>query len=209
MSDFEPWQKYPDLTRDRLSVIATIIRDVRHSCVILHDPDEGDGPWGLGCRAYERICFAIRRATLLYNWLQIIPEKSSLAFSFAIGNVPFRFYRGDPDEPPFHYQSKSYGETNYIQLHLALDMGNIKSLDGVFRLAVETNDLEVSTVTLVETDVDGSPINSYLVPFDEGATNLVSIQATPPVDLPPVVAEPLGKEEETKKREKGHGIGSA
>ena len=53
MSNFEPWQKYPDLTRDRLSVIATIIRDVRHRCVMLHEPDEGDGPWSLGCRAYE------------------------------------------------------------------------------------------------------------------------------------------------------------
>jgi hypothetical protein len=212
MSNFEPWKKYPDLTRDRLSVIATMIRDVRHGCVLLHDPNEGDGPWSLGCRAYERICHAIRKASLTYNWAKILPEKSSLGFSFAIGNVPFRFYRGDPEEPPSHYQSRSYGEIRQIQLCLALDMGDIQSLDGVLRLAVEITDLEVSAVTLVEMDGDGSPIDSYQITFDEGDTNLVSIEAPPPIVTPPAIAEPLQKEEEKKeddeKRERGHGIGS-
>ena len=158
------------------------------------------------CRAYERTCAAIRKAAITYNWLRILPEKSSLGFSFAVGNVPFRFYRGDPEEPPFHYQSKSYGEIHHIQLLLALDSG-FHSLDGVLRLAVETNNLEVSTVTLVEMDGDGNPLDSYQIPFNEGESNLVSIQTPPPVDLPPVVAEPLKKEDE-KKRERGHGIGS-
>jgi hypothetical protein len=213
MSNFEPWQKYPDLTRDRLSVIATIIRDVRHRCVMLHEPDEGDGPWSLGCRAYERICFAIGKASVMHNWIKRLPEKSSLAFSFAIGNVPFRFYRGNPDDPPFHYQAKSYGEVHHIQLCLALDLGgDITALDGVLRLAVEISNLEVSTVTLVEMDSDGNPVDSYLIPFDEGDTNVVSIEAPPSIVTPPAIAEPLQKEEEKKeddeKRERGHGIGS-
>ena len=97
MDSFEPWREDPDLTRDRLSVIATIIRDVRHDCVMLHEPDEGDGPWSLGCRAYERIGFVILKVNDNDNWLKTLPEKSALAFSFAIGNVPFRFYRGNPE----------------------------------------------------------------------------------------------------------------
>ena len=114
---------------------------------LLHEPDEGDGPWSLGCRAYERICFAIRKASSIYNWLKILNEKSSLAFSFAVGNVPFRFYRGNPEEPPSHYQSKSYGEVHHIQLCLELELGGeLMSLDGVLRLAVEIRDLEVSMV---------------------------------------------------------------
>jgi hypothetical protein len=180
---------------------------------MLHDPDEGDGAWSLGCRAYERIGFAIRKANITYNWLKTLPEKSALAFSFAIGNVPFRFYRGNAEEPPFHYQSKSYGEVHHVQLCLALDLGGeITALEGVLRLAVEISELEVSTVTLVEVDSDGKPIDSYVIPFDEGNNNIVSIEAPPPIITPPAIAEPLEQEEEkrdaSEKRERGYGIGS-
>jgi hypothetical protein len=206
MNSFEPWQKYPDLTREHLSIIATIIRDVRHRCVLLHEPDEGDGPWSLGCRAYERTCAAIRKTAIKHDWLRILPETSSLGFSFAIGNVPFRFYRGDPEEPPYHYQLKSYGEINHLQLCLALDTG-FHQIDGALRLAVETDgSAEVSAVTLVEVDSGGNPRDSYQIPFDEGESNVVTIE-TPPVDLPPVTAEPL-KKEEGEKRKKSHGLGS-
>ena len=206
MGNFEPWRKYPDLTKDRLSVIATIIRDVRHGCVLLHEPAKGDGPWGLGCRAYERTCAAIRKAVIRYDWLRILPETSSLGFSFAVGNVPFRFYRGDPDELPYHYQLKSYGEIHHLQLLLALDTG-FQEIDGALRFAVETDgSQEVSSVTLVEVDRGGNPRDSYQIPFDEGESNVVTIE-TPPVDLPPVTAEPL-KKEEGEKRKKSHGLGS-
>src|SRR5260370_32398199 len=152
MSNFEPWQKYSDLTRDRLSVIATIIRDVQHGVVLLHQPDNVDGPWSLGCRAYERICAAIRKAAIIYNWLRILPETSSLGFSFATGNVPFRFYRGNPEEPPYNYQFKSYVEVHHLQLCFALDNG-FHVIDGILRLAVDTDgNGEVSSVTLVEMD---------------------------------------------------------
>jgi hypothetical protein len=206
MSNFEPWQKYHDLAKDRLSIVATIIRDVRHGVVLLHEPAQGDGPWSLGCRAYERICAALRKAAIKYSWLRILPEASTLGFSFAIGNVPFRFYRGNPDEPPSHYQFKSYGEIHHLQLCLALDTG-FHDMDGVLRLAVETDDTtEVSAVTLVEMDNGGNPRESYQIAFDEGDSNVVSIQ-TPPVDLPPVIAEPL-KKEDGEKRKKDHGLGS-
>lgn len=206
MGSFEPWRKYPYLTTDRLSVIATIIRDVRHACVLLYEPAEGDGPWSLGCRAYERTCAAIRKAAITYNWLRILPETSALGFSFAIENVPFRFYRGDPEEPPYHYQLKSYGELHHLQLCLALDTG-FHEIDGALRFAVETDEsAEVSSVTLVQVDMAGNPRDSYQVPFDEATSNVVTIE-TPPVELPPVTAEPL-KKEEGEKRKKSHGFGS-
>jgi hypothetical protein len=206
MSTFEPWQKYPDLTKDCLSTIANIIRRVRREVVALHEPNHGDGPWSLGCRAYERSCAAIREAAGSYDWLLILPETHSLGFSFAIGSVPFRFYRGNPDEPPYNYQFKSYGEIHHLQLWLDLDRG-LRPIDSVLRLAVETDGVgEVSAVTLVEMDDGGNPTGSWQVPFDEGDSNVVSIQ-TPPVDLPPVVAEPLTKEED-EKRKKKNGLGS-
>jgi hypothetical protein len=130
----------------------------------------------------------------------------SLGFSFAIGQVPFRFYRGNPDEPPYNYQFKSYGELHHLQLCLELGSG-FHSIDNVLRLAVETDGGgEVSSVTLVVMDEGGNPRESWRIPFDEGDTNVVSIQ-TPPVDLPPVIAEPLKKEED-QKRKKENGLSS-
>ena len=90
---------------------------------------------------------------------------------------------------------------------MALDSG-FHEIDGVLRLAVETDGShEVSAVTLVEMDDGGNLRQSYQIPFDEGDSNVVFIQ-TPPVDLPPVIAEPLTKEEDGEKRKKGHGFGS-
>jgi len=195
-----------DCSRKRLSTIADIIRRVRQDVVALHEPENGDGAWSLGCRAYERTCDAIKKAAVTYEWLTILPETSSLGFSFALGAVPCRFYRGDPEEPPYHYQTKSYGEIHHLQLCLELDRG-FHSIDGVLRLAVETDGSGgVMAVTLVEMDEGGNAKETWQVPFDEGDSNVISIQ-TPPVELPPVVAEPLEKPEDGK-RKKNNGIGS-
>src|SRR6267378_5374948 len=97
---FEPWTKYPSLTQDRLIIVANLIRDVRHEAVLAHEPGRGDTNWGLGTRVYERTCFKLTSVAPEYSeWLFILPETKGLQFSFAIGSVPFRFYRGKPDEP--------------------------------------------------------------------------------------------------------------
>ena len=65
-----------------------------------------------------------------------------------------------------------------------------------------------------ELGVDGTPIDSYVIPFDEHSTNIISIEAPPPVVMPPAIAEPLETEGERKKKdeerklERGHGFGS-
>ncbi|MGB9256333.1 MAG: hypothetical protein WCC25_15960 [Candidatus Korobacteraceae bacterium] len=206
MNGFEPWVKNPDLTRSRLSTIASIIRNVRHEAVLLHEPQNGDDAWSLGCRAYARTRDAIKKAAGTYDWLKILPETTWLGFSFAIGASPCRFYRGDPEEPPYHYQSKSYGEIHQIQLCLDLDQG-FPPVDGVLRLAVETDGSgEVLAVTLVEVDKGGNAKNSWQIPVDPAQCNVISIQ-TPPVEFPPVVAEPLEKLED-EKRKRNDGIGS-
>ena len=38
MSNFEPWSKYPDLSHERLSALANIIRSVRREAVTRHEP---------------------------------------------------------------------------------------------------------------------------------------------------------------------------
>lgn len=204
-NDFLPWEKYPDLTEERLRVIAEIIRSVRAGAVGLHEPHNGDGEWCLGCRSYERTCFALRQAAEEHSWLNIMPETKALQFSFSIGSVPFRFYKGDPEDPPSHYWALTYGELHCIQLSLALE--GMPPIDRVLRLAVETGpDREVAAVTLVECDEQGDVKNAYSIPLRRENVNVVIMQA-PAVDLPPVVAQPLPEHSEQKKN-KDDGINS-
>src|ERR1700679_2392865 len=93
--DFKPWEKYPGLKAEYLSRIATLIRDVRQGCVDLFEPEKGDTTWSLGCRVYKRTFFAIKElAKTEKSWLGINREFHALQFSFNIGPVPLRFYRG-------------------------------------------------------------------------------------------------------------------
>jgi hypothetical protein len=196
--DFVPWIKYPDLTEARLQILAEEIRSVRHTAILAHEPHRGDGDWGLGCRAYERTCFAIREASKRHSWLRINPEQKLLQFSFSVGSIPIRFYKGEPDDPPSHYLGHTYGELRHIQF--SLDLGNRPPVDRVLRLAVETGvDREVSAITLVECNEASEIENTFSIPFEARINNVMSMQA-PAVDLPPVIAEPLSDQSPNKKK---------
>jgi hypothetical protein len=129
-------------------------------------------------------------------------EPENLRFSFAIGSVPFRFYKGRPDDPPDHYLITTYGELHHLQTALALE--GLRPLDKILRLAIETDALrEVSSVTFVETDEAGNVTETYPIPFDIEQSNVASLLAKP-VNLPPPTLEPLKKEEEeNRKRRQG------
>lgn len=198
MSEFLPWIKYSPLTQDRLSTIANIIRHVRREAVVLHDPMGGDNEWSLGCRVYARTCHCIRVAAGDHQWLRILPEAENLSFSFAIGSIPFRFYRGKPDDPPGRYLIKTYGELH--QLQTALEIEGLRPLDKTLRLAVETDaSREVSGVSFVEMDEAGNVTETYGIPFDIELSNITPIQVKP-VDLPPPTLEPLKDEEQGKQK---------
>lgn len=206
MSTFEPWEKFPDLTLERLTAVANLVVEVRQGVLQDLKPDKGDGPWSFGCLSYERMCHAIKKATGEYGWLSILQESRSLEFSFAIGSVPLRFYRGLPDDPPPNYQFKSYGELQHIQFRL--ELSGLPPIDSVLRLAIETKgDGTASVITLVEMDAEGHPTATFEIPLDNEVGNVVPIQ-TPPVDLPPAVAEPLRKHSEQERKRKDNGISS-
>jgi hypothetical protein len=197
MSDFQPWSKYPSLTRERLSIIANIIRRVRSETVMLHDPLAGDNEWSLGCRAYSRICFAIRSAAKQYAWLTTLHESEELRFSFVIGEIPFRFYTGEPDDPPGRYIFRTFGELQHLQSMLPIE--GLRTLDKILRLAIETDSQrEVTSVTLVEMDQSGQATEKYSIPFDVIQSNVEPLQVKP-IDLPPPTVEPL-KDEETQRK---------
>ncbi|MGI4829833.1 MAG: hypothetical protein ACRYFU_16805 [Janthinobacterium lividum] len=192
--EFEPWMKYPDLTEDRLVAVANEIRHVRSECVMLHRPEDGDGNWCLSCRVYERTFRTITRLSSELDWLKINSELNALQFSFRIGSVPLRFYKGRPKDPPSRYLTHSDGEIAAIQLCLALEGTPVG--DTVVRLAVAVGaDLEVSSISLVEIDEYMEPIAVYRVPVQVHVTNVVPMQA-PPVSMPPAIAAPRKREQQ-------------
>lgn len=187
---FNPWDRYPPLTQERLELTADLIRVARRETVLLHDTAAGDNAWSLGCRVYARSCFAIRNAARTYDWLKVVAELDGLSFTFAIGGVPLRFFRGDPDDPPSRYLAISFGELRQLQLNL--DDG--VSTDRLIRIAVETIVTgEASDITLVEMDEAGNVTDTYLIAqqgrMSQVSGNVVPLQ-TRPVELPPVTLEP-------------------
>jgi hypothetical protein len=193
-SNFVPWEKYPDLTPERLTFIASLIRDVREGVAEEHSPELGDGPWGFGCRAYERTCFAFSGASETQTWLTILPCKDApLRFAFAVGNIPFRFYRGDPQEPPSRYLETTHEEIRHWQLALDLDM---VSKEALLRIAVETDATgRAKTITVVEMNELKSVAGSYSIPFATQRVTVVPFRSRP-VETPAPTVEPLGEPQE-------------
>lgn len=184
MDTFEPWVAYPPLTQVRLSTVATLLRDVRQKTVDKHESTDGDSEWSLGCRIYSRSCFAISQAAANYDWLRILDEREVLRFTFAIGNTPLRFYKGNADDPPGKYMETTFAELNQQQLTLEID--GISLRDVVLRLAIETDEARLaSRVILIEMNESGSITNTYEIPFNAEGSNVVPM-VVPPVSLPPV-----------------------
>ena len=198
IAEIEPWLKYPDLTQSRLTVLANEIRRVRSECVALHQPEVGDGDWSLGCRVYQRTFFAIKELAKTVDWLTINQELKALQFSFSVGSVPLRYYKGDPDDPPSRYLMHSDGELQHIQL--CFEFEGLPSANTILRLAVDVDAVrQASSVSLVEIDEFKEVIGKYRIPFDAQTTTNLRPMQTPPVNMPPIVAEPLKKETNEEK----------
>jgi hypothetical protein len=201
MINFEPWVAYPALTVDRLSIIAGVIRRVRHEAVTLHEPEDGDTAWSLGCRIYSRTCFALKNAASGYDWLTVVAEAEPLCFTFAIGSIPFKFYRGSPDDPPSRLLEMTFGELRHQQL--AFDIEGIRLVDKILRVAVEAfPNGEVSSISVVEMDKAGVVTGTYCIPAEFELNNVTPLQAKP-VDLPAPTLEPIEDSREQKKDD-GH-----
>lgn len=96
----KPWDINPDMTQERIGVIANLIAEVRGEVIDRHDEELGDTRLSLGIRAYE--CSRSRIITLAkqkeFPWLRIITPEGR--FTFNIGNTPVRFTRNVPKYLP-------------------------------------------------------------------------------------------------------------
>jgi hypothetical protein len=204
-----PSTDYPPLTQERLSIVASIIRQARRDTLILYDPLGGDNSWSHGCRAYVRSIFALTEGSKMYSWLTVLPEVERLRATFAIAGIPFRFYRGIPDDPPTHYLGTTFAEIKQLQMAFKSGFERLlRPVDKIFRIAVEADPQgETTDISWVEVDDAGNVTNSYVIPPVVGKSNLAPVQAAP-IELPPPSVEPLQNEQqkaEEKDTKKKHG----
>jgi hypothetical protein len=194
---FEPWSKYPSLTKDRLTTVGGIVRRVRSDTADPHDSAGGDIGWSLGCRAYARTCFSIRQAVADYVWLSIVSEEQMHRFTFAIGGVPVRFYHGEASDPPSKYLERTFGEFRQHEMFSSEEFPN----DCVLRLAIETDAKgRASTITLLEVGSENRPTgNGYEIPTDD-LRKVVIIHAKG-IDVPAPSFEPILTEEQKQAEE--------
>jgi hypothetical protein len=145
----------------------------------------------------------VRAATEKHKWLTILPEAEPLRFTFAIGTIPIRFYRGGATDVPGHYLQQTFVELHQQQLALQID--GLRLVDRVLRLAVEIDATgEVENIILVEMDTAGTVTETYRVPLDDEAGKVTPLQLRP-VELGPPQVEPLAAEEsEAEKKNARH-----
>jgi hypothetical protein len=206
-NNWTPWTDYPPLTQARLSIVGSIIRQARRDTLILYDPLGGDNSWSHGCRAYVRSVFALVESSKTYAWLTILPEAERLRATFAIAGIPFRFYRGIPDDPPTDYLGITFAEIAHSQMAFKAGFESLlRPIDKIFRIAVEADPQgETTDISWVEVDDAGNVTNSYVIPPAIGKTNVAPVQAAP-IELPPPTVEPLRNDlqgSQAKKKKNG------
>lgn len=177
MSKFIPWAHHPDLKSDRLVYVATLIAQGRNDALDRHEPSIGDDSWSLGCRAYRCGRFRVEEAieSKKYPWLSVVD--STMQFTFKVGSVPVRFYRGLADEPTQRTLKISYPELQQMSLALP-EMDEPDTNEPCFRFAIET-DLEGEIDRIIFVGIVANQVKYYWeVPFIPKVRLIHSISAT-------------------------------
>ena len=200
MQPQRPSDVHPDLTDERLQALATFFASTRRTVIALHDPLAGDDAWALGCRAFARC------RTLLVNrfksgewpWFKVLDP--SMRCVFAIGDVPFRFFRGKPKRAPSRTLVQSAQEL--AQLSLAFSMEEMQHRELRWRFAIGTNFLgEPDKVIFAALAKDESaPVYHWAIPFDEVDVDMkLDVRDNDMIELPaPDVVVPIIKNKEIR-----------
>jgi hypothetical protein len=174
MPDFNPSDRYPDLTADRLSIVANILARERDDAALDHHPERGETEFSLGVSAWERTKSAIIAASQKYSWLRIADGDTPgpSPFTFQIGVYPIRFFHGTAEEMPTRYLFQSEIEQLVIPFRNALPSGHI------LRFAVDTNAIHrTTTIELIEVDKWGENVWRHPVAFS-ATTDVVPFPTT-------------------------------
>jgi hypothetical protein len=185
----EPSELVSAFTADRLRVLAEILVDVRRQAIGGHEPSKGDTNWGLGCRVYERTCYAIEQAVKKHDWLAILDLP--LHFVFLVDGVPLRFGSGDPDDPSTRLLRRRQSEEDAQQLAFEL-ADDPAFFEWRWRLIVETEDdtLEAARVVLVQASSEGDVANQWEIDWGDARGSTQRRQPKTPFDPKPPAIRP-------------------
>lgn len=207
-TDRTPDSYHPELTQERLEIVARLIADASLSAVEHHSPEDGETEWSLGTRRYERIGHAIQRTAESgqYEWLQVF--KRHLYFLVRIGGVPIKFFRGDPSEPSKRVLKQHRYELQLRQQAFAF-MGESEDVTFRWRLSYQTNlEGEVFRVTLLMADDNDKIVRTWEIQLVEGVISLAKVIPflPEPVDLgAPPVAPKVHQDDESAAEENNEG----
>lgn len=162
-----PWESFPDLTLERLSIVAQILRRERDDAAVDHRADRGETEFALGVSAWERTKYALIVTSPNYNWLHIINGVNAgpSHFIFQIGIFPVRFYHGSYEDTPARYLLVSDEEKDALKLEHELAGGHF------LRFGIETDAKHrTKNIELIEYDGFGEVVHRFSVPLDATAT---------------------------------------
>lgn len=92
-----PWEVDHSLELDRLAFMGSLIAQIWAEVDKEHKPTLGDGPWGKGCKRYDRIVNRFQLNANLLPWLRVV--RRGLYLLLLVDDVPIRYYRGDFERP--------------------------------------------------------------------------------------------------------------
>lgn len=155
----KPWEIDKRLAKPCICEVGKIIKHVRHKTISLHDPDNGDGPWSLGCRIYERTINTFVEKSKILDWLGYI--KDNLYFVVLVNGVPIRFYRGTVEEPTNRTLRRLSPERKATQL-----LFDFEEPEWFWRIVVDTElNGEVLRLVLAQFDEMGGHQNPWEIPI--------------------------------------------
>ena len=208
MSNSPPHLITPALRLDRLLALGRELVTIQRKLVALQEPEEGDIPWSLGCRAHARRMFRFTQMELSgeFPWLRVKTE--GLSYFLYVDDVPVRVYRGDKEDPgPRHLRASlnemlAQGRLQFYERELQEE-----ARGWCWFMAIETDAEGASMgVWMLQANEEGEIRHSWRVPVDEPVRALAGLrgeEVPAAVELPPPEVGPRAEGETATKEPAG------
>ena len=173
----KPWEVNPELTQERLCFVANEMKKILEKVLGLHDPDEGDSTWGLGCRIYDRTINILERKATGIRWLNIFRDRQY--FVIIIDGVCLRFYKGKFNAPTTRTLHLKYPEISQNREQFSFEFEPQKKW--IWRISVEPDDDgRVFRIMIAQYDPSkksNNYRNEWEIPLDNSVSVIASVKA--------------------------------
>lgn len=176
-----PWEVDEALERGALDSLARYLLGIRNEVAAQHEPTKGDGPWSLGCRAYERTINRLESDLIAGRFDFLGLKRLGLYCAIFINGIPVRLYRGEPENPPNHHLQA--GIMEQLQL-FPPKVGRETAAEWCWMVAVQT-DVSGRGIAATYLQADDSGQHRYQYTVTDGAFENVKPLTRPGIDLGP------------------------